>query len=76
APALQAPVLKIGGENDAIFGTPEVSRKPLFDYFATEPEHKRFTILEGGHYPKDWNEVIQETLDWLDRYQGPVQSSE
>lgn len=71
APRVQAPVLKIGGRDDAIFGPPQMERKPLFDLLGTPEEHKRFVLLEGGHIP-DWSEVIRETLDWLDRYQGPV----
>jgi eukaryotic-like serine/threonine-protein kinase len=71
APRVVAPVLKVGGESDFHFGPPEVTRRPIFDLLGTPDEHKRFAMLEGGHIP-DWTEVIRETLDWLDRYQGPV----
>ncbi len=71
APRVQVPVLKIGGKHDYFFGPAEMGRKPIYDNLGTPDEHKRFTILEGGHIP-DWNEVIRETLDWLDRYQGPI----
>jgi len=28
--------------------------------------------VDGGHIPSDRNEIIRETLDWLDRYLGAV----
>jgi eukaryotic-like serine/threonine-protein kinase len=71
APRVRAPVLKVGGESDFHFGPPEVTRRPVFDLLGTPDEHKRFAMLEGAHIP-DWTQVIRETLDWLDRYQGPV----
>jgi len=72
APRLRDPVLMINGKEDFLVGPPEKSMKPLFDQFATPDEHKRFVLLEGGHVPDDFNAVMRETLDWLDRYQGPV----
>ena len=47
----------------------------MFDRLATPDEHKRLVLLEGGHVPNEPNEVIRETLDWLDRYLGPVAGS-
>jgi hypothetical protein len=37
----------------------------------TPPEHKRRVVYDTGHdIPRV--EVIKETLNWLDRYLGPV----
>lgn len=71
APRVEVPTLMITGRHDFIRRI-ETEQRPLFDSLGTPPEHKRFAILEGGHIPSDWNEVIRESLDWLDRYQGPV----
>ena len=72
APRIRDPVLMINGKEDFLHGPPEKSMQPLFDQFATPDEHKRLVLLEGGHVPHDFNAVMRETLDWLDRYQGPV----
>jgi eukaryotic-like serine/threonine-protein kinase len=72
APRVQIPVLMVSGEDDVGLGPPEKGRQPLFDHFGTPGEHKRFVMLDGGHIPDDWSGFIRETLDWLDRYQGPV----
>jgi hypothetical protein len=38
---------------------------------ATPKEQKRRVVYKTGH-DIPWNEAIQESLDWLDRYLGPV----
>ncbi|MBT8479439.1 MAG: SUMF1/EgtB/PvdO family nonheme iron enzyme, partial [Gemmatimonadetes bacterium] len=71
APRVTQPVLMINTDND--FTLPyELAQKPMFDQLGTPPEDKRHVIVEGGHIPFDQTEVIRETLDWLDRYLGPV----
>ncbi|MBK5294028.1 MAG: SUMF1/EgtB/PvdO family nonheme iron enzyme [Acidobacteriia bacterium] len=67
---IRAPVLMINGSND--FEIP-VSRLqiPLFRLLGSPPGRKRHFMVEGGHVvPR--NLVVKETLDWLDRYLGPV----
>ena len=68
APRVRVPVLMINGEHDIVFPL-ETAQKPLFDLLGTAPPHKH-------HYPASHvvprNELIKETLDWLDRYLGPV----
>lgn len=70
APRLALPVLMINGHHDFLFPL-ETSQRPMFELLGTPPEHKRHVVIPGGHVPP-WNEVIRETLDWLDRYLGPV----
>jgi pimeloyl-ACP methyl ester carboxylesterase len=70
APRVKVPVLMLNGRFDFIFpvGT---SQEPLFRLLGTPNEHKRRVIYGTGHdIPR--NELIKETLDWLDRYLGPV----
>jgi dienelactone hydrolase len=70
-PRIKVPVLLLAGRNDFIFPV-QTSQKPLFKLLGTPAEHKRHVIFEGaGHVPPRI-EVIRETLDWLDRYLGPV----
>ena len=70
APRVKVPVLMLNGRFDSIFpvGT---SQEPMFRLLGTPKEHKRRVVYETGHnIPR--NEMIKETLDWLDRYLGPV----
>ncbi len=64
------PVLMLNGRYDFFFPL-ETSQQPFFDQLGTPPEHKKMFVYEGGHsVPR--TELIKETLNWLDRYLGPV----
>ena len=70
-PRIKVPVLLLAGRNDFIFPV-ETSQAPMFNLLGTPAEHKKHVVFEGaGHVPPRI-EVIRETLDWLDRYLGPV----
>jgi len=70
APRVTIPVLMINGKYD--FDTPmNTSQLPLFRRLGTPPADKRNVQFDAGHVPPR-NEMIKETLDWLDRYLGPV----
>jgi cephalosporin-C deacetylase-like acetyl esterase len=70
APRVTAPVLMLNGRFDFIF-PPESSQEPMFRLLGTPREHKRRVVYDTGHdIPR--NEMIKETLNWLDRYLGPV----
>ena len=72
-PRVTVPTLMINGKAD--FGAPvETNIQPMFDMLGTPAEHKRLVLLDGGHVPTEPNEVIRHTLDWFDRYLGPVES--
>ncbi len=70
-PRIRVPVLMLNGQYDHYFPV-ESSQQPFFDLLGTLSENKRMVVSEGGHtVPRTlW---IRETLDWLDRYLGPVQ---
>lgn len=57
-----------------VSGCPLSPSKPSlgFDSLGTAEEHKRHAILDGGHSPPR-NQLVRETLDWLDQYLGPVE---
>jgi hypothetical protein len=49
----------------------EFTVKPMFDFLGTPEEHKVLKTYETDHYiPR--NELIKESLAWLDKYLGPV----
>jgi formylglycine-generating enzyme required for sulfatase activity/predicted esterase len=67
---VKIPTLMLNGKYDATFPY-ETSQKPLYELLGTSPENKRIFIFESGHFvPRD--KLIKETLNWLDRYLGPV----
>jgi cephalosporin-C deacetylase-like acetyl esterase len=70
APRVKAPVLMLNGRFDFIW-PPGTSQEPMFRLLGTPIEHKRRVVYDTGHdIPR--NEEIKETLNWLDRYLGPV----
>jgi pimeloyl-ACP methyl ester carboxylesterase len=74
APRIGVPTLLVYGRDG--FNYPvDTFQIPLFRLLGTPIEHKRLAILEGGHTPARFQDVICETLDWLDRYLGPVARS-
>ncbi len=73
APRVKIPVLMINGRDDFLFPLEE-SQRPLFRMLGTPDKDKRHVILEGGHSPFQYQEVIRNILDWLDLYLGPVQT--
>jgi hypothetical protein len=43
----------------------------MFRFLGTPAADKRHVLLDSGHVPPRL-ETIKESLDWLDRYLGPV----
>jgi dienelactone hydrolase len=67
---VKIPVLMLNGKYDMIFPL-ETNVKPMFDLLGTPDEHKVLKIYDTDHFvPK--NEMIKESLNWLDKYFGPV----
>ena len=67
---IKIPVLMLNGRYDHYFPY-ETSQIPMFQLFGTPAEHKKQVIYETGHFvPRA--QLIRESLDWLDRYLGPV----
>jgi len=50
----------------------ETSARPFYDNLGTADEFKRLSIIDTDHSVIRLNQVIGETLDWFDRYLGPV----
>jgi len=74
-PQIRIPVLMINGEYDAIFPLP-TSQLPMFKLLGTPDEHKRHVLVKDSHVALIRHERMQETLNWFDRYLGPVEQSD
>jgi hypothetical protein len=62
----------INGRYDFFFPL-ETSQRPLYELLGTPAEHKRWVVYDGGHsVPR--TQLIEESLAWLDRYLGPVET--
>jgi tRNA A-37 threonylcarbamoyl transferase component Bud32/predicted esterase len=67
---VRSPVLMLNGRWDNFFPL-ETSQKPMFQLLGTPAADKRHVVYDGGHFvPRP--QLISETLDWLDKYLGPV----
>ena len=69
---VKIPVLMLNGRYDHFFPVEE-SQKPLFRLLGTPEKDKKHVIYDTGHAPPR-KDFIRETLDWLDKYLGPVKS--
>jgi predicted Ser/Thr protein kinase/poly(3-hydroxybutyrate) depolymerase len=69
-PWVKMPVLMLSGRYD-LTRPYETSTKPMFDLLGTPKEDKVQKVYETDHFIPQ-NELIKETLAWLDKYLGPV----
>ena len=70
APRVTVPVLMLNGKFDFFF--PEAtSQLPMFNTLGTRPADKKYVVYDTGHnIPRP--ALIRESLEWLDKYLGPV----
>lgn len=67
---IKIPFLMLNGKYDMDFPY-EIQVKPFFDLLGTPAKDKRLVLYDTDHsVPK--TEMIKETLNWLDRYLGPI----
>jgi dienelactone hydrolase len=71
APHMTVPVLMFSGRYDDTFPL-ESSQRPLFHFLGTPDKDKKHMINEGGHGAFPRPDAVRESLDWLDKYLGPV----
>ncbi len=67
---VRIPILLLNGRYDFVFPF-EISVKPLFDLLGTPAKDKVQKVYDSDHFIPQ-NELVKETLAWLDRYLGPV----
>jgi eukaryotic-like serine/threonine-protein kinase len=69
-PRIKMPVLMLNGRYDYYFPV-ESSQNPMFEALGTPADQKRHIVADGSHFvPRPV--LIKESLDWLDKYLGPV----
>lgn len=67
---VRIPLLMLNGKYDHFFPL-EQSQRPLYRLLGTPDKDKRSVVYDSGHAPPR-KEFIRETLEWLDKYLGPV----
>jgi pimeloyl-ACP methyl ester carboxylesterase len=73
-PRVKAPVLMINGKYDFVFPL-ATTAEPMFRQLGTPANQKKLVTLESGHVTWSGSArgiLTSETLNWLDRYLGPV----
>jgi formylglycine-generating enzyme required for sulfatase activity/dienelactone hydrolase len=70
-PRVTTPVLHFSGRYDTDFRF-ETSSKPFYDRLGTPLQDKKHIVEPTGHFVAP-AVVSGETLDWLDKYLGPVE---
>jgi tRNA A-37 threonylcarbamoyl transferase component Bud32/dienelactone hydrolase len=71
ATRVRLPLLMLNGRYDSLFPI-DPSQLAIFRRVATAESDKRHVIYEGGHGALPHGSEVRETLDWLDKYLGPV----
>ncbi len=70
----RTPVLMMNGRYDLDYDVNACAR-PLLKAFGAAPSEKKLALLEAGHAMVGFPAATRESLDWLDRYLGPVTPS-
>jgi cephalosporin-C deacetylase-like acetyl esterase len=70
APRVRVPVLMLNGRYD-LFYLAETNQTTLFHLLGSPDSQKRYMLFDIGHVPLQQIEM-KETMDWFDRYLGPV----
>jgi len=69
-PHVKQPVLMLNGHYDFFFPE-QTTQVPFYNLLGSPKEQKKRMVYDTGHaVPR--NELIKQTLDWLDLYLGPV----
>jgi len=70
APRVDVPVLMLNGRYDPLFPY-ETSQLPMYQALGTPEEARRHLTFPAGHSTSSWfDELIRESVDWLDRHFG------
>ena len=72
-PRFEVPTVMVNRRSDFIFPL-ETSQRPMFRLLGTPEKDKRLLLWDGSHGDgmANYQTTIKETLDWFDRYLGPV----
>jgi predicted esterase len=70
ASRVKQPTLLLNGRYDRALPL-HTEARPLYELLGTPPEHKVQHVYETDHFVPQ-NDLVKETLAWLDKYLGPV----
>ena len=65
-PRINTPILMLNGEQDYL--VPKIAAETFFNFLGTSSEDKKIVFYDSGHWPLPRNQMIKETLSWIDRY--------
>ena len=65
-PRMTTPTLMLNGEQDYI--VPVLMAQSMYNFLGTPEEDKRLIFYPSGHWPLPRNQMINESLIWLDKY--------
>jgi dienelactone hydrolase len=73
-PRVTIPIFMFNGRYDSFFPL-ETAILPFFENLGTPDADKKLTITDSNHFVAAYsnNQLISETLDWLDKYLGVVE---
>jgi pimeloyl-ACP methyl ester carboxylesterase len=73
-PRVTIPTLMLNGRYDSFFPL-ETSIMPFYENLGTPEADRKIIVTDANHFVTayDANLAIAESLDWLDRYVGPVE---
>ena len=73
-PRVTVPVFMFNGRYDSFFPL-ETSIRPFFANLGAPVADKKLTVTDSNHFVAAYstNQLISETLDWLDKYLGAVE---
>jgi formylglycine-generating enzyme required for sulfatase activity/dienelactone hydrolase len=72
-PRVTIPTFMFNGRYDSFFPL-DTAILPFYDTLGTPEADKKLTVTDANHFIAAYNanQLISETLDWLDKYLGPV----
>jgi len=73
-PRVTIPTLMFNGRYDSFFPL-DTSIMPFYDNLGTLAADKKLVVTDSNHFVGAYNanQLMSETLDWLDEYLGPVE---
>ena len=73
-PRVTIPTFMFNGRYDSFFPI-ETAIQPFYDNLGTAESDKHLTITDSNHFVGAYsaNQLISESLDWLDKYMGKVE---
>ena len=72
-PRVTMPIFMFNGRYDSFFPL-NTSIQPFYDSLGTPEADKKLIVTDSNHFVTAYsaNQLISETLNWLDKYLGPV----